>query len=114
MPANDMDKECIALCDAINTIPGIKTVCSCCGHGQGKYRIWFTVDNHQNLPHLLYWFNGCHSGHYTWRTLVQTDCGKSEPTYYVEGPKGKEAYEQAKEIAQLILEDEDIRELKLG
>jgi len=36
-----MDPLCIPLCDALNSCSGIKTVESCCGHGNEPYRIWF-------------------------------------------------------------------------
>ena len=38
---DDMDKECIALCNTLNRIPGVKTVESCCGHGESPFRLWF-------------------------------------------------------------------------
>lgn len=38
-----MDKECIELCDAMNALPGIQTIESCCGHGNSPYRIYFRV-----------------------------------------------------------------------
>ena len=38
-----LDPEVVALCEALNTLPGIETVSSCCGHGQRPYRIWFIV-----------------------------------------------------------------------
>jgi len=36
-----MDPECIALCDALNNLPGIETCASCCGHGHDPFRVWF-------------------------------------------------------------------------
>ena len=38
---DNMDKECIALCNAINKIPGLRTIESCCGHDEREYRIWW-------------------------------------------------------------------------
>lgn len=37
----NMDKECIKLCDVLNSIPSIDTFESCCGHLKDKYSIWF-------------------------------------------------------------------------
>lgn len=39
LPA-DMDKECIALCDALNELPHTETEESCCGHLKSPFRIW--------------------------------------------------------------------------
>ena len=38
VPPEDMDEECIALCVAMNKLPGISTIESCCGHGKYPYR----------------------------------------------------------------------------
>jgi hypothetical protein len=37
----NMDAECVDLCNALNTLPGIKTVKSCCGHGTSPFAVWF-------------------------------------------------------------------------
>ena len=37
----NMDKECIKLCDILNSIPSIDTFESCCGHLKNRYSIWF-------------------------------------------------------------------------
>ena len=36
-----MDKECIKLCDILNSIPSIDTFESCCGHLKDRYSVWF-------------------------------------------------------------------------
>jgi len=36
-----MDAECVDLCDAINSMRGLETVESCCGHNHQPYRIFF-------------------------------------------------------------------------
>ena len=38
---DDMDKECIPLCDLFNSI-GLTTQFSCCGHGESPFKIIFT------------------------------------------------------------------------
>ena len=37
----NMDKECIKLCDILNSVPSIDTFESCCGHLKDRYSIWF-------------------------------------------------------------------------
>lgn len=39
-----MDNECISLCDALNSIPGVQTFGSCCGHGMRIFGIWLTCE----------------------------------------------------------------------
>ena len=48
----DMDKECIALCDALNSLKGVRTFESCCGHLKGRYEIFFSVSNWYSLSLL--------------------------------------------------------------
>ena len=41
----NMDKECIKLCDILNSVPSIDTFESCCGHLKDRYSIWFFCDD---------------------------------------------------------------------
>lgn len=36
-----IDKECVKICDALNRLPSVRTMESCCGHGVGNFNIWF-------------------------------------------------------------------------
>lgn len=38
-----MDREVLPLCNALNSLPGITTISSCCGHGERRFSIIFTV-----------------------------------------------------------------------
>lgn len=98
------DVEVVALVDAMNLVPGIRTIESCCGHGDYPFRIWFVTDSLEALPALLYWFDSCHCGCRDWRVIAKTDCGMSPVTFLVEGPVG--AYEDADRIAAYIRDDE--------
>ena len=56
-----MDKECINLCDAINSIEGLMTIESCCGHGKDNFQIYFVLSDLSGayrMRHLLYWLDG--------------------------------------------------------
>jgi hypothetical protein len=44
-----MDQECIAICNAVDSLPGCKIVCSCCGHDKEPYEIVFTCSNAASL-----------------------------------------------------------------
>lgn len=39
-----MDKECLVLCNALNSIKGVRTTESCCGHSKHAFCVWFDVD----------------------------------------------------------------------
>lgn len=97
------DVESVALVDAMNMVPGIQTVESCCGHGEREFLIWFQTESLDDLPSLLYWFDSCHCGLRGWRVIAKTDCAMSPVTFMVEGPIGD--YEGADKIASLIRED---------
>lgn len=47
-----MDEECVDLCDALNSIKGISTIESCCGHNSGPYRIFFKCSSLNGLKFI--------------------------------------------------------------
>ena len=100
-----MDPECIALCDAMNGFPGIRTIESCCGHQTRPYWVSFRAEWLSDLPRLLYYFALCHCGFADWRIEVTTDCGMSPVRFCVIGPIGDVAYLQADRIACLLREE---------
>lgn len=48
-----MDKECIALCDKLNSLSDIETTESCCGHCKQPYMIFFNCYNFIRLGKLF-------------------------------------------------------------
>ena len=48
----DMDDECIELCNVLNTLPGVTTFESCCGHYKHPYHIWFFCNSIDTLSRL--------------------------------------------------------------
>lgn len=52
-----MDKECVAFCAAVNMLPGICTVESCCGHGERPFHVWFEAESLGALPKICYWLD---------------------------------------------------------
>lgn len=48
----DMDDECIDLCNLLNTLPGLTTFESCCGHCKNPYGIWFFCTSIDTLSRL--------------------------------------------------------------
>ncbi|MCK5548587.1 MAG: hypothetical protein KAI64_06205 [Thermoplasmata archaeon] len=105
---NQIDAECVALCDAINLYsPKIRTVESCCGHGERHYKIWLRIEPEglAELPHILYFLDPCHTGFVGWSCKVYTDCGMSPVSLMIKGPDDKRSYDEALTIARLIRED---------
>lgn len=102
---DDMDKECIRLCDAMNRFPGIMTLASCCGHGSKDFNIFFIVtgDHDKDLPILLYYFDRCHTRVPGWRVEVFTDCSADRATYTVTTSSvGEKAYREANKIVECM------------
>ena len=48
----DMDDECIELCNLLNTLPGVTTFESCCGHLRYPYYIWFFCNSIETISRL--------------------------------------------------------------
>jgi hypothetical protein len=124
VPPKDIDKECVDICKAINLLPGVFTIESCCGHRKTPYWIFFRLDEESpqglmfGLPMLLYsmrhFANDCHTSR--WRVDVSTDCSGDVATFTLEGSKGLKGIKESKEIAKFlegVLEDhlEEMREI---
>ncbi len=43
-----MDIGCIEICNAMNSLPGIETTSSCCGHNKCVFNIFFKVNKNEN------------------------------------------------------------------
>jgi hypothetical protein len=81
-----MDAECVDLCDTINSMKGLETVESCCGHNYQPYRIFFKCYDLSALRFLQscidgrYWEFG-----YKWRiTSYISDTGPEPLTFMLE------------------------------
>ena len=106
-----MDEEVINLCNAINSLPGLHTFESCCGHGKHELRIWFRVDGRLD-PELqgLFFFAKCSDRRYwkyghKWNTELEVGDRVSVdgvlPTRYLLSSGdaiGEEAYKQAEDL----------------
>lgn len=103
-----MDGECLQLCDAINSIQGIETSESCCGHDRDSFAVWFHLDrkHFQNLHILARVTCPRYGGFPTWSCVV--DCNdihrKDKLSFLLSSGSvmGKKAYEQAGKIARNI------------
>ena len=73
-----MDKECIALCDKLNSLSDIETTESCCGHCKQPYMIFFNCYNFIRLGKLFRCINRNYSDG-KWR--IECCCSDRNPTY---------------------------------
>src|SRR5262245_11443287 len=102
-PPPDLDKECRALCVALNKLPGVHTISSCCGHGRRPYWIFFVVSRLDALVSIAYEArhatrDDCH--HDDWRVVAYTDCARAPIGFRLEGPPGD--YAGAERMAESI------------
>lgn len=102
-----MDKECIALCDAINEIPFLMTTESCCGHSKDTLNIWLKTKNIQGLYILARAIDRRYGGPVNdkkeWRLLVEDNDRMMDVIFRLESSCiGEEAYKQANIIAENI------------
>ena len=53
---SDMDKDMIPLCDALNSLPGVRTFFCCSGHGrgnEGEFYIFMGCSNMRSLKRVI-------------------------------------------------------------
>lgn len=75
-----MDKECIPICDALNSIPNVQTTESCCGHCKDRFMIFLTCDNPHSLAIIARVFDRRYIGtSQPWHIELQT---KDSGAYY--------------------------------
>jgi hypothetical protein len=47
-----MDNECVKICNYLNSLPSVKTFCSCCGHGIEIFSLFFECTDRHSLSFL--------------------------------------------------------------
>lgn len=95
-PPARLDPECLALCVALNKLPGITTFSSCCGHGREPYRIWFDVARLAALQPVVLLAADCTR---RWQ-VIASDCLLAPICFVLEGPPGD--YVGAESLARSI------------
>jgi hypothetical protein len=80
---DDMDSECIPICTAINRLAGLRTVESCCGHGERPHRIFFIAETIHNLLPVV---RAADSS--AWKVEVFWSNGVDVVMFMLEGPIG--------------------------
>lgn len=70
----NMDEECIALCNALNSLPGVSTFESCCGHLNGSYNIWLNTSNLYSMSVIARAFDKRYvNTNVIWRVCIETE-----------------------------------------
>ena len=103
-----IDRQCVPLCDAINTIDGLKTQASCCGHNKRSFQVFFGAKSVISLYILCRVINKNYG--YLWNWKVEATCvDRSEKRdldvlfmLSSENIIGRKAYNQSKKIADQI------------
>lgn len=102
---SDIDKECVAICDKINSLPGTQTIESCCGHLKDPYRIWFKCDDNYSLAIIARVFDKRYSGtNYVYHIKITT-CDMKQEQMYVFCVESESPYNSNDEM------NEDIKEI---
>jgi len=109
-PPVDLDPECRLLCEAVNSLSGLRTYESCCGHGIHPFWVFFYARGGQavySLADLGFWLDKRHCGISGWHCELdapeQTWRGRRRSSFLIVGPPGD--YEGANEIASLIIRE---------
>lgn len=105
-PPKDLDTECVALCVAMNSLPGIVTESSCSGHGKQPYRIWFRVTDFDKRGFITLARCTC-PRYYPFPFVIKVDHGDVHPIgFLLEGPRAcfKKADLLANEITKHVLD----------
>lgn len=99
------DPGVVALCDAINAVPGLRTTSSCEGHGEHPLRVWLEADSVRALFPLA---RACSRNYYgcRLRCLAQiTDLPATPVIFLVESlDVGPAALAEADRCAAAVLE----------
>ena len=95
----EFDSEVINLCFAINSIEGLHTIDSCCGHGKNPYNIFFRIRSLENLKTFLYAIDEDQrpSG---WDVQAYLNSLSDEVMFLLTGPVGD--FQGAEKIAKMI------------
>ena len=98
-----MDAECVDLCDAINSMKGLETIESCCGHNNQAYHIFFKCHDLSALRFLQscidnrYWEYGSE-----WMITSQISDTGPEPLYFLLESKSSNLTEIMSQIEDMI------------
>lgn len=102
-----MDKECIELCDAINSIPNCSTFESCCGHLKNPFKIFVRTSDEYALSILSRCFDKRYCGtHQRWYIeLLTEDFGTPKFCLYIHSEDSYKDYDTMKKDCETLSEN---------
>ncbi len=99
-PPKDLDPEVRALCIAMNRLPGIVTMESCCGHRKTPFHIWFRVTNFQARGLITLARCTCPRYYATPFEIKLSHGDITQVGFLLEGPKG--SFREADKLARIL------------
>lgn len=96
-----MDKECIPICDALNSLHGMKTTSSCCGHCENRFMIFLNCNDAYSLSIIARSFDRRYSvTHQQWH-IEMTTCDNGGYNYFLHSEK---EYDNDKDMMEDVLQ----------
>jgi hypothetical protein len=98
-----MDKECVDLCNTLNSVKGITTVESCCGHNYNNYHIFFKCNSLRALKFVQacidtrYWEYGSE-----WIITTYITDSKEDPLEFLLASRSKNLEEIMVQVESMI------------
>ena len=80
---DDMDAECVPICEAMNRLPGIETTESCQGHGHHGMWIFFRAETVEALRPILTTLP-----EHSWSVKALWHNGSDTIGFWLKGPSG--------------------------
>ena len=101
----DIDKECIEICNVLNRLPGTETFESCMGHGKHEFWVFFRCYNIDTISRLGRAVNKNYSDG-NWEIIVDSTDTKPLRNFWLRSKKilqGKELEESLRGLVENIL-----------
>lgn len=94
----NMDKECVALCDTLNSLPKTKTFESCCGHLVNKFSIWFFCISIDTLSRLAR-STSCNYSDGKWEIIADSTDTSPRGVFWL---RSTEVFKSTKEMEESV------------
>ena len=101
---SDMDKECIEICNTLNTLPETETFESCCGHLKYPFSVWFFCNSIDTLSRL----GRCVERNYSdgkWEIVVDSTDAHPKGVFWLRSKKPFKTQEEMSESVNFLIEN---------
>ena len=99
-----MDKECIEICNTLNTLPETETFESCCGHLKYPFSVWFFCNSIDTLSRL----GRCVERNYSdgkWEIVVDSTDAHPKGVFWLRSKKPFKTQEEMSESVNFLIEN---------